>query len=28
MLNTEDYQHPYFWASFVASGEWTPLENK
>ncbi|WP_242055019.1 CHAT domain-containing protein [Nostoc flagelliforme] len=28
LLNTENYQHPYFWASFIASGQWTPLQNK
>ncbi|MDR9897526.1 CHAT domain-containing protein [Aetokthonos hydrillicola Thurmond2011] len=25
MLSNQDYQHPYFWASFVPSGDWTPL---
>ncbi|MEM9906922.1 MAG: CHAT domain-containing protein [Cyanobacteria bacterium P01_D01_bin.44] len=26
MLQSEDYGHPYFWAAFISSGEWTPLE--
>jgi len=25
MLNTPNYQHPYFWASFIPSGDWKPL---
>ncbi|MDF5721778.1 MAG: CHAT domain-containing protein [Rhizonema sp. PD37] len=25
MLSNPKYQHPYYWASFVASGDWTPL---
>jgi len=25
MLNSQEYQHPYFWAAFVPSGNWTPL---
>ncbi len=25
LLNDPNYQHPYFWASFVPSGNWTPL---
>lgn len=24
-LKTPEYQHPYYWASFVASGDWSPL---
>nr|WP_272819434.1 CHAT domain-containing protein [Scytonema hofmannii] len=28
MLATPKYQHPKYWASFVASGDWTPLHNK
>ncbi len=24
-LKTPQYQHPYYWASFVASGDWSPL---
>ncbi len=28
MLNTEQYQHPQFWAAFVPSGNWTPLSSK
>ncbi|EAW37505.1 kinesin light chain-like protein [Lyngbya sp. PCC 8106] len=27
MLNSQDYQHPYFWAAFVPVGDWTPMEN-
>ncbi len=27
MLNSQEYQHPYFWAAFVPVGEWTPMEN-
>ena len=22
----EQYQHPYYWASFIPSGDWTPME--
>ena len=22
----EEYQHPYYWASFIPSGDWTPIE--
>ncbi|MBD2221138.1 CHAT domain-containing protein [Calothrix sp. FACHB-1219] len=25
MLNGEKYQHPYFWAAFIPSGDWTPM---
>ncbi|WP_238361036.1 CHAT domain-containing protein [Iningainema tapete] len=25
MLSNPSYQHPYYWASFVPSGDWTPL---
>jgi CHAT domain-containing protein len=25
MLRSEQYQHPYFWASFIPSGDWTPM---
>ncbi|WP_103126915.1 CHAT domain-containing protein, partial [Nostoc cycadae] len=28
MLNTEEYQHPQYWAAFVPSGNWTPLRDK
>lgn len=27
MLKTSYYQHPYFWASFIPSGNWTPLSS-
>ncbi|WP_446396470.1 CHAT domain-containing tetratricopeptide repeat protein [Coleofasciculus sp. E1-EBD-02] len=26
MLNSEEYQHPYYWAAFILSGDWTPME--
>jgi CHAT domain-containing protein len=25
MLRSAKYQHPYFWASFIPSGDWTPM---
>ncbi|NES65467.1 MAG: CHAT domain-containing protein, partial [Okeania sp. SIO2D1] len=25
MLGTEEYQHPYYWASFIPSGEWREI---
>ena len=25
MLRSKDHSHPYYWAAFVASGEWRPL---
>ncbi len=25
MLNSEKYQHPYYWAAFISSGNWSPL---
>ncbi|MBD2165908.1 tetratricopeptide repeat protein [Calothrix membranacea FACHB-236] len=25
MLNGEKYQHPYFWAAFIPSGDWKPM---
>ncbi|MBD2327997.1 CHAT domain-containing tetratricopeptide repeat protein [Alkalinema sp. FACHB-956] len=25
LLNTPQYQHPYYWASFILSGNWQPL---
>jgi CHAT domain-containing protein/Tfp pilus assembly protein PilF len=27
LLNSQDYQHPRFWAAFIPSGNWTPLSN-
>ncbi|MEO1673579.1 MAG: CHAT domain-containing protein, partial [Cyanobacteria bacterium J06631_2] len=24
--NGQSYQHPYYWASFIPSGDWTPIE--
>jgi tetratricopeptide (TPR) repeat protein len=26
MLNSPNYQHPYFWASFIPSGEWAAMD--
>jgi CHAT domain-containing protein len=26
MLNSPQYQHPYFWAAFIPSGEWVAME--
>lgn len=26
MLNTGTYQHPYYWASFILSGNWQPFD--
>jgi CHAT domain-containing protein/Tfp pilus assembly protein PilF len=28
MLNSEKYSHPYYWAAFIPSGDWRPIENK
>jgi CHAT domain-containing protein/Tfp pilus assembly protein PilF len=28
MLSSKDRQHPYFWASFIESGEWANLDGK
>ncbi len=28
LLNSQEYQHPQFWAAFVPSGNWTPLNDK
>ncbi len=25
MLGTEKYQHPYYWASFIPSGDWREM---
>ncbi|EAW33647.1 CHAT domain-containing protein [Lyngbya sp. PCC 8106] len=25
MLNSQQYQHPYFWAAFVLVGDWTAM---
>jgi CHAT domain-containing protein len=26
MLRNPDSQHPYYWAAFIPSGDWTPME--
>ncbi|MFP5271839.1 CHAT domain-containing tetratricopeptide repeat protein [Coleofasciculus sp.] len=26
MLKSGEYQHPYYWAAFIPSGNWTPME--
>lgn len=26
--STKNYRHPYYWASFIQSGDWRSLENK
>jgi CHAT domain-containing protein len=28
LLKNSNYQHPYYWASFVPSGNWTPIIEK
>ena len=28
MLTSKNYKHPYYWAGFIPSGNWTGLENK
>jgi CHAT domain-containing protein len=28
MLKRKDRQHPFYWASFIQSGEWANLEGK
>jgi len=25
MLRSQNYQHPYYWAAFIPSGDWTPM---
>ena len=25
-MSEEKYQHPYYWAGFIASGNWLPME--
>jgi hypothetical protein len=25
MLNSKNYSHPYYWAAFIPSGDWHPL---
>ncbi len=26
MLNSSEYQHPYYWAAFIPAGDWTAME--
>jgi CHAT domain-containing protein len=26
LLQSQDYNHPYYWASFIPSGNWTPMK--
>jgi CHAT domain-containing protein len=28
MLRSRDYRHPFYWASFILSGEWATLDDK
>ncbi|BBD62071.1 peptidase-like protein [Nostoc sp. HK-01] len=28
LLNSQEYKEPYYWAAFVPSGNWTPLNNR
>ncbi len=28
MLRSREHQHPFYWASFIQSGEWANLEGK
>jgi CHAT domain-containing protein len=28
MLENSQYQHPYFWAAFIPSGDWRPLDSR
>lgn len=28
MLQSQNYQHPYYWAAFIPSGDWTPMGEK
>ena len=25
-LESEEYSHPYYWAAFIGSGDWRPLQ--
>jgi CHAT domain-containing protein/Tfp pilus assembly protein PilF len=27
MLRSQKYQHPYYWAAFIPSGDWTPMRS-
>ena len=26
MIKSEERSHPFYWASFIPSGDWTPME--
>jgi CHAT domain-containing protein len=28
MLKSKDYSHPYYWAAFIPSGDWRPMNSK
>ncbi|WP_424095314.1 tetratricopeptide repeat protein [Moorena producens] len=28
MLKSKEYQHPFYWASFILFGDWTPIERE
>jgi CHAT domain-containing protein/Tfp pilus assembly protein PilF len=28
MLSNPNYQHPFYWAAFIPSGDWTPMSNQ
>ncbi|MGB3558078.1 MAG: CHAT domain-containing protein [Geitlerinemataceae cyanobacterium] len=28
MLDGEEYNHPYYWAAFIPSGDWRGIEGK
>jgi CHAT domain-containing protein len=27
LMKREEYQHPFFWAGFILSGDWGPIAN-
>jgi CHAT domain-containing protein len=28
MIKSKEHAHPYFWAGFIESGDWKPLDGK